>query len=187
MIQTAVRDMSQGSIDPNLENKLEREAQQRDKEIADAEAKRNKDFVQVYPKGWAKMRTILSKTGSTAPLMLYTFLAEHIDADGGVLVADQETICASLDISRTTLWRACKFLEDHDALIRLRVGGSVYAYALDPSEVWRSWDSTKENAVFRTRTMVRKSAQDEQVQRRLMTMIREQRGEPELPLGKEGK
>ena len=181
MIQTAVRDMSQSSIDPNLENRLEREAQQRDKEIADAEAKKNKDFVQVYPKGWAKMRTILSKTGSTAPLMLYTFLAEHIDADGGVLVADQETICTSLEISRTTLWRACKFLEDHDALLRLKVGGNVYAYALDPSEVWRSWDSTKENAVFRTRTMVRKSAQDEQVQRRLMTMIREQRGEPELP------
>jgi hypothetical protein len=178
-MQAAVRDVSQ--LDPNLENRLEREAQKRDQEAAQEEAKKNKDFVQVYPKGWAKMREILGGKGSTVPVMLYTFLAEHIDADGGVLVADQETLCKALGIARTTLWRACKTLEEHDALLRLKVGGNVYAYALDPTEVWRSWDSTKENAVFRTRTMVRKSAQDEQVQRRLMTMIREQRGEPELP------
>lgn len=83
------------------------------------------------------------ETKSQAPLLLYTFIAEHIDADGGVLVADQETICEAIGVSRTTLWRAITFLEERNALLRIVVGGSVSAYALDPTEIWRSWDSAR--------------------------------------------
>jgi len=178
----------QAVAEVNLENRLEYEARKRDESLALEEAKKNRDFTQVYPQGWAKMRTIMAKTRSTAPMMLYTFLAENIDADGGVLVADQETICAALSVSRTTLWRASTFLEENDALLRISVGGNVYAYALNPSEVWKSWDSTKDTAVFATKTMVRKSAQPDEVKRRMRIMIKERRGEPELPLvqGQEG-
>lgn len=162
----------------------ERLAAGRDEEISDAERRRmNQGFTQVYPKGWARMRDLLRETKSQAPLLLYTFIAEHIDADGGVLVADQETICEAIGVSRTTLWRAITFLEERNALLRIVVGGSVSAYALDPSEVWRSWDSAKERAVFTTRTMVRKSAQSDQIKRRLQVMMKERMGEPELPLG----
>ena len=62
------------------------------------------------------------------------------------------------------------------------MGGSVSAYALDPTEIWKSWDSSKEQAVFMTRTMVRKSAQPEQIKRRMQVMMKERIGEPELPL-----
>ena len=161
----------------------ERLAAGRDEEISEAERRRmNADFVQVYPKGWARMRELLRETKSQAPLLLYTFLAEHIDADGGVLVADQETICEAIGVSRTTLWRAVNFLEERNALLRLTVGGSVSAYALDPSEVWKSWDSAKERAVFHSKTMVRKSAQPDQIKRRMQIMMKERMGEPELPL-----
>lgn len=166
------------------EQMRERLAAGRDDEISDAERRRmNPQFTQVYPKGWARMRDLLRETKSQAPLLLYTFIAEHIDADGGVLVADQETICEAIGVSRTTLWRAISFLEERNALLRIVVGGSVSAYALDPTEVWRSWDSAKERAVFTTRTMVRKSAQSAQIKRRLQVMMKERMGEPELPLG----
>ena len=85
------------------------------------------------------MRALLRETKSQAPLLLYTFIAENIDPDGGVLVADQETICEAIGVSRTTLWRAISFLEERNALLRIVVGGSVSAYALDPTEVWKSW------------------------------------------------
>jgi DNA-binding Lrp family transcriptional regulator len=98
------------------------------------------------------------------------------------VVADQETICEAIGVSRTTLWRAITFLEERNAILRIVVGGSVSAYALDPSEIWRSWDSAKERSVFRTRTVVRTSAQSDQVKRRMMVMMKERAGEPELPL-----
>ena len=129
------------------------------------------------------MRALLRETKSQAPLLLYTFIAENIDPDGGVLVADQETICEAIGVSRTTLWRAISFLEERNALLRIVVGGSVSAYALDPTEVWKSWDSAKERAVFTTRTMVRKSVQPDQIKRRMQVMMKERMGEPELPLG----
>lgn len=151
----------------------ERFAAGRDEELSDAERRRmNADFVQVYPKGWHRMRDLMRSTRSQAPLLLYTFIAENIDPDGGVLVADQETICEAIGVSRTTLWRAIVFLEERDALLRVAVGGSVSAYALDPSEVWKSWDSAKETAVFRTRTMVRKSAQSDQIKRKMQLMLK---------------
>jgi len=160
----------------------ERLAAGRDEAVSDAERRRmNSDFVQVYPKGWARMRELLKETKSQAPLLVYTFIAEHIDADGGVLVADQETICEAIGISRTTLWRAVTFLEDRNAILRLTVGGSVSAYALDPTEVWKSWDSAKETAVFNTKTMVRKKAQPDLIQRKMQVMMKQRLGTPELP------
>jgi hypothetical protein len=165
------------------EQMAERLAAGRDDKISDAEKRRMNDgFVQVYSKGWARMRELLRETKSQAPLLLYTFIAEHMDADGGVVVADQETICEAIGVSRTTLWRAITFLEERNAILRIVVGGSVSAYALDPSEIWRSWDSAKERSVFRTRTVVRTSAQSDQVKRRMMVMMKERAGEPELPL-----
>lgn len=168
------------------EQMRERLAAGRDEKISDAEKRRmNTDFVQVYPKGWARMRELLRETKSQAPLLLYTFIAEHIDPDGGVLVADQETICEAIGVSRTTLWRAITFLEEKNALLRIVVGGSVSAYALDPTEVWKSWDSAKESAVFSTRTMVRKSAQSDEIKRRMQLMMKQRAGEPKLALEKD--
>lgn len=168
------------------EQMRERLAAGRDQKITDEEKRRMNDgFVQVYPKGWARMRELMKETKSQAPLLLYTFIAEHMDADGGVVVADQETICEAIGVSRTTLWRAITFLEERNALLRIVVGGSVSAYALDPTEIWRSWDSAKERAVFRTKTVVRKSIQSDQVKRRMTLMVKERSGQPELPLGDE--
>ena len=102
-----------------------------------------------------------------------------MDADGGALVVDQETLCEALGVSRTTLWRAITFLEERNALLRVNVGGSVSAYALDPTEIWKSWDREKEKAVFRTKTLVRKSGANAGVKRRMQLMLSE--GQPELP------
>jgi hypothetical protein len=162
----------------------ERFAAGRDEEVSDAARRRQNDgFVQVYSKGFARMRGLMKETKSQVPMALYLFLAENIDPDGGVLVADQETICEALGVGRTTLWRAITFLEERNALLRLVVGGSVHAYALDPTEVWKSCNSAKERAVFRSKTMVRKSAQSEKVKRRMSLMMKEKAGQPELPLG----
>ena len=99
----------------------ERLAQGRDEDASREEQRTaNRDFSQVYPKGWTRIRALLNESKSRAPLLLYTFIAEHMDADGGALVVDQETLCEALGVSRTTLWRAITFLEERNALLRER-------------------------------------------------------------------
>ena len=162
----------------------ERLAQGRDEDASREEQRTaNRDFSQVYPKGWTRIRALLNESKSRAPLLLYTFIAEHMDADGGALVVDQETLCEALGVFENDTLASDHFLEERNALLRVNVGGSVSAYALDPTEIWKSWDREKEKAVFRTKTLVRKSGANAGVKRRMQLMLSE--GQPELPLDNE--
>lgn len=156
---------------------IEMAADDRERELAEEEAKRNKDFVQVYPKGWKRLQELIRSHPSAA--RLYAFLAEHIDGTCGAVVVSQDVIARELAIHKRTVIRLSQYLETSGALVRIKVGGGVYAYALDPNEVWRSWDSKKETAAFTTRTLVLKSDRaNRTVKRKLKVML----GEPELPL-----
>ena len=53
------------------------------------EAKKNSRFTQVSPKGWERVRELLTDKQGVAALRLYSFLAEHIDPACGAVVADQ--------------------------------------------------------------------------------------------------
>jgi DNA-binding GntR family transcriptional regulator len=153
-------------------------AADRDREAADEAARRqNRDFVQVYPKGWARLQTLIRTNPSAA--RVYAFLAEHIDGAAGAVVVSQDVLAKELDVHERTIRRLTQALEKEGALVRIKVGTGVYAYALDPQEVWRSWDDKKECAAFTTKTLVLKSDRaNAQVRRKLKVMI----GEPELPL-----
>ncbi|MBT9160962.1 MAG: hypothetical protein DDT26_02259 [Dehalococcoidia bacterium] len=150
------------------------EALKRQKE---EEAKRqNRNFVQVYPKGWKRLQTLIRTNPSAA--RVYAFLSEHIDGTCGAVVVSQDVIAESLGVHRRTIIRLTKQLEDDGALVRIKVGTGIYAYALDPDEVWKSWDEHKDLAAFRTRTLVKKSDRaNNQVNRKLRFMM----GQPELP------
>lgn len=150
------------------------EALKRQKE---EEAKRqNRDFVQVYPKGWKRLQALIRTNPSAA--RVYAFLSEHIDGTCGAVVVSQDVIAESLGVHRRTIIRLTKQLEDDGVLVRIKVGTGIYAYALDPDEVWKSWDEHKDLAAFRTRTLVKKSDRaNNQVNRKLRFMM----GQPELP------
>jgi DNA-binding Lrp family transcriptional regulator len=110
---------------------------------------------------------------------VYSFLAEHIDGVAGAVVVSQDVIAKELGVHERTIRRLTAQLEEDGALVRIKVGTGVYAYALDPGEVWRSWDDKKECAAFVTKTLVLKSDRsNNQVRRKLKVMM----GEPELPL-----
>ncbi len=145
------------------------------------EERKNRDFVQVYPKGWRRLRWLIQANPTAAKL--YSWIAEHMDPDGGALVVSQVVMAEALGVSEITVRRLTKWLEENRVMVRVRVGSGVYAYALDPEEVWRAWDTQKETAVFRTRTLVKKrDRHNAQVERRIRMMLKEAAGEPELPL-----
>lgn len=144
------------------------------------EERKNRDFVQVYPKGWKRLRWLIQTNPTAAKL--YSWVAEHMDPDGGALVVSQVVMAEALGVSEITVRRLTKWLEENHVMVRVRVGSGVYAYALDPEEVWRAWDTTKEHAVFRTKTLVKKKDRhNAQVARRIRMMMKEAAGEPELP------
>lgn len=144
---------------------------------------RNPKFTQVYPEGWSGLMTMIAENSNAA--RLYGFIANHMDPNGGVLVASQKTLAEHLEVTEITIRRASKWLEEHGHLVRIRVGSGVYAYALNPAEVWKSYHDMKKYAVFTTKTLVSKSDKfNRNIDRRIKVMMKEPEGKavpmPEL-------
>jgi len=126
----------------------------------------------VYGKSFERISHLIQKNPSAA--RLYVFLAEHIEPGTGAVVASQELLAEELGVSDRTIRRLSKVLEEEGAIIRLKLGaGSIYAYCLDPEEVWKSWNTTKKYAAFNTKTLARKQDNGD-VKRRLMVMLKGQ-------------
>lgn len=130
------------------------------------EENRNKGFTQTYPQGWKRIRELIKINSGAANL--YTFLAEHLDPICGAVVADQKFLAEQLECSTRTIQRQIKFLEEKKALVKIPIAGRVCAYALNPYEVWKSYDSTKKYAAFITKTLVNKEGD---IKRRIMSMF----------------
>lgn len=127
---------------------------------------KNGNFIQVYNNGWKKLLE-LAKSNSGA-FELYAFFAQHIDENCGAVVCDQQLLADQLGVSIRTIQRRIIYLEDDGCLLRIPVSGKVYAYALNPHEVWKGFDNQKDYAAFVTKTLVNK---DGIIKRKLKTMF----------------
>lgn len=134
-----------------LERQIAREEQERE------EARQNKNFIQVYTRGWDALRKIIDIDPGAAKL--FALLAEHIDASCGAVICTQEFLAKHLDCSVRTVQRRCVALEDADALTRIQVQGRVYAYALNPRLVWRGYHTSKPYAAFNTKMLIDKNGE----------------------------
>ncbi|EMY0378475.1 helix-turn-helix domain-containing protein [Salmonella enterica] len=158
-------------VSPETDSEIRKKQINRDVEKERREhedAKKNSKFTQVSPKGWERVRELLMDKQGISALKLYSFLAEHIDPSCGAVVADQQFLADKMDVSRTTIIRWLNYLESKNALVRIPVAGKVCAYALDPHEVWKGYNTTKDYAAFRTKTLVNT---DGDIKRRIMAMF----------------
>ncbi|WP_106668337.1 helix-turn-helix domain-containing protein [Escherichia coli] len=135
---------------------------------SESDPKNNGPFTQVYQKGWERIRELSKDKQGVVAIPLYSFLAEHIDPSCGAVVADQQFLADKLGVSRSTTKRWLNYLESKNALVRIPVAGKVCAYALDPHEVWKGYNTSKNYAAFVTKTLVNK---DGDIQRRIMAMF----------------
>ncbi|HAP1369923.1 TPA: repA [Proteus mirabilis] len=109
----------------------------------------------------------LSK-GNAGAAGLYAFFAEHIDPTCGAVVCDQKFLADHMEVTTRTIRNWLTYLETERALVRIPVAGRVCAYALDPHEVWKGYNTGKEYAAFVTKTLVNK---DGDIKRRIMSMF----------------
>ena len=94
--------------------------------------------------------------------------AEHIDSKCGAVLCDQQFLADHMKVTTRTIRRWLDYLEEKRAIVRIPVAGKVCAYALDPREVWKGYNTNKEYAAFITRTLVNS---DNHIKQRLMAMF----------------
>ena len=168
-------ELSISTSEERLQRFMQLVKQKLDEDEKAKETKKNKDFVQVYEKGFQRISSLINKNPSAAKL--YVFLAKHIEPGTGAVVASQELLAEELKVSTRTIRRLSKVLEEEGAMIRIRLGaGSIYAYCLDPEEVWKSWKTSKDYAAFTTKTLARKNDNGD-IRRRLMIMLKSKEAE----------
>ena len=143
-------------------NRLDEDKQNQDR-------KKNKNFIQMYPKGFDRAIAIIEEYPLAAKL--YMFLAKHIEPGTGAVVASQNLLASELNVSVRSIQRATKWLDENNIVLKIKLGaGSVYAYCLDPDEVWKSWNTNKKYAAFNTKTLAYEKDNGD-IKRRLMVMI----------------
>lgn len=134
---------------------------------AEEEKKNDPDFTQTTKMGWKRLREMSKK--NPGAVGLYSLLAENIGFNVGAVIADQAFLAQQLEVTPRTIYNWTKFLEKEKALVKIPVSGRVYAYALNPTEVWKGYKNSKPYAVFNTKTLLNK---DGLIQKKLMSMFK---------------
>ena len=76
------------------------------------------------------------------------------------MVCDQQFLANQMGVSTRTIRRWLDYLEEKGALVRIPVAGKVCAYALDPHEVWKGYNTSKDYSAFVTKTLVNKDGEN---------------------------
>ena len=107
--------------------------------------------------------------------ILYNFLAEHAAPDTGAVVVSQTLLAEKMGVTRMTISRHLKYLQNHNMILKISLSGGVCAYALDPEMVWKSYSTNKEYATFLTKTLVKKiDLEKNEIHRKLNVMLKDQ-------------
>ncbi len=132
----------------------------------DEDAKKNRGFTQVYKEGWGRIMSLVKQ--NVPAVKLYILLAENIDPGCGAVVSSQQFLADQLGVSTRTIRNWLRYLESVEALVQIPIAGRVCAYALNPHEVWKGYNTSKEYAAFTTKTLVNR---DDAIQRRIVAMF----------------
>lgn len=152
------------------------EQEEKQQKKNDESRRENKGFTQVYPQGWWRLKMLMDDNPAAAKL--YMFFAEHMD-NAGVLVATRETLAEAMGVSVKSISRWSAYLEEKRAIVTMRLGPGAKAYAVNPEEVWKAWDTNKPYAPFHTKTLVGK--RENQGMKRRLTHYLGERAKPKQP------
>lgn len=154
-------------------HQLDHKAQDDKKNAEIAQKRKNPpNFTQVTGAGWSMIVQIAQVAPSALPL--FTFFAEHIDPSCGAVICDQKFLADRFNVSVRTVQKWIKKLEELSALLKIPVG-TTYAYALDPLQVWKGYNTSRDYAVFNTKTLTDRNGE---INRKLRIMMSERGIQP---------
>lgn len=149
-------------------HELDHKTQDELKTLEIAKKRKNQGpWTQVTSVGWRMIEKIAREY--PASFGLYTFFADNIDQNCGAVICDQKFLADRFGVSTRTIRTWINQLESIGALLRIPVGQS-YAYALDPLQVWKGYQTSKDYAAFNTKTLTDRNGE---INRRLRIMMSE--------------
>lgn len=156
-------------LDPNMVSFKEREKQIKEDEKREQEQlKREKNspfnsFIQMNRDTYKLEDKLMGK--NPLAYRIWRFLANNMDNYNAVIVS-YSTMQEIFEVSRMTLYRAIKLL-DEDDYIRIYKSGTSNVYALNDSMVWNSWGNNKKYSKFSANVIISENEQEEKVQKKL--------------------
>lgn len=150
----------------NINNDLKRNIRQQEikedelKENEEYEkSKKNRNFVQLYRDNMPELRWLMAKSGIASSILF--FILEHMD-NKNALACSYAVFEDYFEVSRTTIYRAIKLLEENGFIDVLKMGTSN-VYVVNTDVAWSSWENQKQFSQFEGKMLVsRKENKDYQ-------------------------
>lgn len=111
---------------------------------------KNRNFVQVN-RDFMMDIAMLSKENSNA-LTVFMFISQNMDGNNALCIS-MKALEEALNLSRSTLSRAVKYLKEKGWLCILKTGTSN-VYIINPEIEWTSWANQKKYCQFKTNVIV---------------------------------
>lgn len=121
---------------------------------------KNADFVQVYRRNMRAFRGIIHKNPLAAEI--FYFLMENMDY-GNSLACSYAVLQEVTSASRTSIWRAVKFLEEKNH-VSISKMGNCNVYHVNAEVAWTTWGNGKKYAKFKATVLISESEQDSSVE-----------------------
>lgn len=122
-------------------------------------SKKNRNFVQLYRDNMPELRWLMAKSGIASSILF--FILEHMD-NKNALACSYSVFEDYFEVSRTTIYRAIKLLQENGFIDVLKMGTSN-VYVINTDVAWSSWENQKQFAQFEGKILVsRKENKDYQ-------------------------
>lgn len=122
-----------------------------------------KSFIQMNKKTYELEDKLMQK--NPLAYRIWRFLANNMDSYNAVIVS-YSTMQEIFEVSRMTLYRAIKLL-DEDDYIRIYKSGTSNVYALNDNMVWNSWGTNKKYSKFNANVIISEDEQTEEIKKEL--------------------
>jgi len=116
----------------------------------------NADFIQLYRAPMKAFRRIIRQNPVAAEI--FYFLLEHMDY-GNSLACSYAVLEEVTGTSKTTVWRAVKFLKEEQYVTVSRMG-NCNVYHINATVAWTTWGNGKKYAKFNATIVLAESEQD---------------------------
>jgi hypothetical protein len=121
---------------------------------------KNANFVQVYRKNMRAFRGIIHENPLAAEI--FYFLLENMDY-GNSLACSSSVLQEITGASRTSIWRAVKFLQEKNH-ISISKMGNCNVYHVNAEVAWTTWGNGKKYAKFKATVLIGESEQDDSIE-----------------------
>jgi biotin operon repressor len=109
-------------------------------------------FTKLYDKGLERIGHLVTLKGGPTVTQVWVFLVRHCGHDNA-LCCPAEVMAGELGVSRRSIIRAIKILQDNGAIVVAKMG-TANLYILNDQEVWKTYEEHRRFCGFRARALV---------------------------------